>query len=190
MIIGITGVFGSGKSTAAKEFGRLGFKIIDADDIGHKLLNRPDIKNKIMRRFGNNILTNKKIDRKKLKNIVFYDKNKLSALNKLLHAEIVKEIRNRIRKQKSKRIAIDAALIIEFGELDYFDKLIVVKISKENQLKRLLKKGKYNKEIIDNIINSQLPQEEKLKYADYVLDNNAQLAGLRKQVKKIYNKIV
>ncbi len=188
MIVGITGVFGSGKSTAAEEFRKLGFKVINADEVGHKLLGRADIKNKVIGKFGKSILTNNKIDRRKLKNIVFYDKGMIMQLNRIIHQEIIKEIKIIIKKSKNDKIIVDGALLIEAGFKE-LDKLIVVKINNKNRMKRLLKKGKYNKEEINNIIKSQLPQKEKLKHADFVVDNDKSISDVRKQIKEIYSKI-
>ena len=77
MILGITGVFGSGKTTVARLFSKYGYKCVNADSIGHRLLNENPIKNKVIKEFGKSILSNNKIDRRKLKKIVFFNKNKL-----------------------------------------------------------------------------------------------------------------
>ncbi len=184
MKLGITGVFGSGKTTVAKLFAKHGYKHINADQIGHKLLDKPPIKNKIIKAFGKGILTNNKIDRKKLKNIVFYDHKALIKLNKMLHPAIIREIKS----AKGKNIVIDAALLIEVKALNLVDKLIVVKINKKEQLKRLSKKKKYTKKEINNILKSQLSQKEKLKYADITVDNSKSLDYTKKQVEKIIKK--
>ena len=181
MIIGVTGVFGSGKTIVAKMFARYGYNHINADEIGHKLLNKKDVKNKVVKEFGKEVLTKNKIDRRKLKNIVFYDNKKLKKLNKLLHPLIIKEIKNKIKKNS----VVDGALLIEAKALNLVDKLVVVKISKKEQMKRLLKKRKYTKKEINNIIKSQLSQKEKLKYADAVVDNSKDLKNTEKQVKAI-----
>jgi len=189
MILGITGIFGSGKTTVARLFSKHGYKIINADEIGHKLLNKKPIKNKIIKEFGKSILTKGKIDRKKLKNIVFYNHKKLIKLNKIIHPLIIKEISSTIRKSKNKNIAIDAALLIEAKALNLVDKLIIVKINKKEQLKRILKKNKYNKKEINNIIKSQLPQKEKLKYGDYIIDNSRGLRDTKKIIKNTLDEL-
>jgi len=184
MILGITGIFGSGKTIVAKLFAKHGYKVINADEIGHKLLNKKPIKSKIIREFGKSILTNKKINRRKLKYIVFYNHKKLIKLNKIIHKPIINEIKS-IIKNKNKKIIVDGALLIEAKCVNLFDKLIVVKINKKEQLKRVLKKGKYSRTEINNILKSQLSQKEKLKYADITVDNTKSLDNTKKQVEKI-----
>lgn len=185
MILAITGNIGAGKSAASELFVKAGYYLINADKIGHELYLLPKIKNKVIKKFGKGILTDGEIDRKKLKQIVFHNKNKLFQLNRIMHPEIVMEINKRIKKSKSRKIVIEAALTIEFGFRNY-DKLLLITIEKKEQIKRLLKKGKYNKEEINNIIDSQMLQEKKMAYADYIIDNS----GTKKELKQNINKII
>jgi dephospho-CoA kinase len=185
MIIGITGIFGSGKTIVSRLFAKHGYKVVNADEIGHRLLNKRPIKDKVIKVFGKSILVNNRINRRKLKDIVFNNHRKLIKLNKIIHPPIIKEIKSIIKKSKNKKIVIDAALLIEVKALSLVDKLIVVKINKKEQLKRVLKKKKYNKKEIRNIIKSQLSQKEKLKYGDYIVDNSGSLNNTKKQVNRI-----
>ena len=187
MNIGITGVFGSGKSTVAKLF--TNYKYVNSDSIGHKLLGKTSVKNKIVKIFGKKILTSGKIDRRKLKNIVFYDYKSLVKLNKIIHPPIIKEIKKIISKNKGKNVIVEGALLIEVKCLGIFDKLIVVKVTKKEQMKRALARKKYDKTEIESIVKSQLSQKEKLKYADYIVDNSKGINNTKKQVKKIIEKL-
>src|SRR3989338_984721 len=184
MIIGVTGVFGSGKTTVSNMFLNHCYLIINADEVGHRLLNREDIKKSVVKQFGEGILTDGLVDRSKLKEIVFHNSEKLKELNKM-HPEIIKEIKRMIKESGEDKVVVDGALLIEAKGLSLVDKLIVVKIDRHEQIRRALKKGKYNREEIENIIKSQLSQEEKLKYADYVVDNSGDLVNTEKQVEKI-----
>ncbi|MFH2028299.1 MAG: dephospho-CoA kinase [Nanoarchaeota archaeon] len=181
MKLGITGIFGSGKTTVAKHIAKKGYKHINADQIGHKLLDKTKIKSKIIKQFGKQLLTNNKIDRRKLKNIVFYNNKELIKLNRIIHPYIIKEI----KKQITKKCIIDAALLIETKATRLVDKLIVIKITKKELLRRLEKKNKYNKTEINNILRSQLSQREKLKKADIIIDNSKDINYTKKQVSKI-----
>jgi dephospho-CoA kinase len=184
MIVAITGNIGSGKTEVCRIFQEEGWHLIDADKVGHRLYLRPDMKEGVIERFGDGILTEGEIDRKKLKAIVFYNPGELKALNKIMHPEIIKEIRKEIAGIKDKHVILEGAILIEMGEHD-FDKLLLVTVEKGKQMERLLKKGKYNKEELNNILKSQMPQEEKIKYADYIVDNSGTLDELEKNVKRI-----
>lgn len=181
MIIGITGSFGSGKTTIANLFKKYNFKIINVDrlykDIHEK--NKP-LKNKIKKEFGT-------INRAELKNIVFKNSKRLKKLNKITHPLILKEIKKALKKLKNKNILIDIPLLIEANATNLVDKIIVVKCKQETQIKRILKKKKYTKEDINNIIKSQMPLKEKIKYADFVIDNDNSINKTKNQVNRIIN---
>ena len=194
MIIGITGSIGSGKTTAAKIFSKLHFSRIDADEIGHHILKRNSVAyRKIIKIFGNGILDkNRDIARKKLSDIVFNDKKSLEKLNSITHLIIINEIKNQIKKIQKKcggraGIIIDAPLLLETKTVTFVDKVIVVECSKENILKRLSKK--YSMGEIEKILNAQMPLDEKLRHADFVIDNNKDLKHLEKQVKNTIKNI-
>ena len=193
MIIGITGPIGSGKSTVAKLFSRYHFSRIDADEIAHELLKNSEIKNKIIKEFGNKILDKQKnIDRKKLGSIVFNDNVQLKKLNSIMHTTIIKEIKNKINKTKNKcgddaKIIIDAPLLFETETEHVADKIIVVKSKKENIFKRLDKK--FSKDQIEKILKAQMPLEDKIKRADFVIENNDDLKDVEKQVIGVIKKL-
>lgn len=193
MILGITGSIGSGKTTVAKLFTKHWYYRIDADEIGHIIIQKNSaIYKKLLNFFGNDILDkNKNIDRDKLGDIAFNDINKLKKLNSITHPTILKEIKNRIKeiKQKCKdktKIAIDAPLLLETNTKNLVDKIIVIKCNEDNILKR---NKKYQKEKIEKILKLQMSFKEKLKYADFVIDNNKDLKYLEKQVKGIIRKL-
>ncbi len=190
MIIGVTGVFGSGKTIVSRLFAKKGYKVVNADEIGHRLLNKKPIKDKVINEFGKSILVNNRINRRKLKDIVFNNHRKLVRLNKIIHPPIIKEIKSIIKKNKNKKIIVDGALLIEAKCANLFDKIIVVKINRKEQLKRVLKKRKYNKKEINNITKSQLSQKEKIKYADYVIDNSGELLDTNRKVTEIINQLI
>ena len=193
MILGITGSIGSGKTTAARIFSKYHYNGIDADEIGHSLMNNKKLKNKLIKNFGNEILSrNKSIDRKKLGNIVFSDNKKLKKLNSIIHPLIINEIKSQIKKIQKKywddsKIIIDAPLLIETNLKNYVDKVIVVKADKNKIIMRLNKK--FPREKIERILKAQMPLENKLKYADFVIENNGGKKELEKQVVRIIQKL-
>jgi len=179
MIIGITGSFGSGKTTIANIFKNYGFRVINVDKLYHYIYNKPLLKNRIKKEFNTT-------NRNKIKKIVFSDSRKLKKLNKITHPLIIKEIKKLI---KNKNIIIDAPLLLEAKAQSLVDKVIVVKANKKNSIKRILKKKKYSKKEIGQIIKSQMPLKKKLKYADFVVDNNKSVKDVREQVKGIVDKL-
>jgi len=194
MIIGITGSIGSGKTTVAKIFSKHQYNRIDADEIAHRIIKKNSVAyKKIIERFGSSILDkNKSIDRKKLGDVVFNDNTKLKKLNSITHPIILKEIKNLINKIKSRcghktRIVIDAPLLLETRTKSFVDKIVVVKTNKEQIIKRMNKK--YPKEKIERILKAQMPLNEKIKHADFVVDNSRNIKHLENQVKKIIEEL-
>lgn len=180
MIIGITGSFGTGKTKISKIFKKYKYKVINVDNLYAKILRKNlGLRRKLKKEFGTS-------NRKKLRNIVFKNKEKLNMLNTLTHPRIIKEIKKLIANyqkiNKNQKIIIDAPLLIESQAINLVDKIIVVKCSKKEQTSRILKKKKYKKAEIINIIKSQMPIKEKLKYADFVIDNSHSMGQTKEQV--------
>ena len=188
VIIGVTGSVGSGKTTVSGIFRKYGFVVINADEIGHGILKKNSVAyKKIVKGFGNGILDRKKnIDRKRLGSVVFNDDKKLKRLNSITHPTIINEIKNKIRKYGKTGIIIDAPLLLETREKNLADKIIVVKCSIKNIIKR---NKKFLKEKIEKILKLQMPLEEKLRFADFTIDNNKDLKHLEKQVNKIIEEL-
>ena len=198
LIIGLTGGIVGGKSTAASMFKDLGAKIVDVDKIGHSVIlpHRPAWK-KIIRLFGKDFLRNDlTIDRGKLGKIVFTNQILLKKLNEITHPEIIKVIKKEINLAKNKTynqekiLIIDAALIYEAKMDRLMDKIIVVYINEDVQTKRLIKRNDLSKEEALQRIKSQMPIKEKVKMADYVIDNSNSMDETKKQVEKIWKKLV
>jgi dephospho-CoA kinase len=186
MIIGITGSIGSGKTTAANLFRKYGFRIINVDKFYANIYREnKSLKNKIKKEFGTT-------SRNKLKKIVFNDYKKLKKLNQITHPIIINEIKKsikNIKKNKKTEIIIDAPLLLETKTKNLVDKVIVVKCNEKTQISRVLKKKKYTGKEIKNIIKSQMPLNKKLKYADFVVENNGNINNLEKQIKDIVKKL-
>lgn len=185
MILGITGSFGSGKTTVSNIFKKYGFEVINADKLYHGIYNKNKaLRNKIKKEFGT-------LDRSKIKKIVFNNYKKLQKLNKITHPIIINTLKKQINRinKNNKKIAIDVPLLFEAKMQNMFDKIIVVKCNEKTQIKRLLKKKKYSKKEIMQIIRSQMPIEEKVKYADFVLDNSKTIKETEKQVHTILSSL-
>jgi len=195
IVIGLTGSFGTGKSTVARMFKELGARVLDADTIAHDLI-RPgrDSWRKIVHCFGPDILNrNQSINRDKLAKIVFRKRQDLRKLEQIIHPLVVREIARRLGKiensRKNEIVVIDAPLLIEVGLAKKVDILIVVKLNRTEQIVRALKQKGISRAQILKRIRSQLPLSKKIAIADYVIDNNGRKNDTRRQVKKIWEEI-
>lgn len=188
MVIGVTGSFGSGKSTVARMFASLGARLIDADRIAHQLISpETSAYRKIVKSFGRRILTKEaRIERKKLGRLVFGNRQLLRKLNRIVHPQVITVIKKEIVKSKKKIFVLDAPLLIEAGLRKKVDLLIVVRNTRKKQIERLLKKDSYSKAEIIKRINSQMALSKKMRLADFIIDNRGSLENTRMQVKKIY----
>lgn len=191
IVVGVTGAFGSGKSTVARIFASYGAKIIDADKIAHASLKRgADIYKKIVSIFGMRVIgKNKEIDRKRLAEKVFNDERSLKKLESVVHPAVIRIIKSKIGSIKKGVVVLDAPLLLEAGLKKEVDKLIVVKIDKGIQLRRLFKKTSLKKADISKRIRFQISQKEKSRFADFIIDNSATLKETRKQAAEIRRKL-
>jgi len=191
IILGLTGNFGSGKTTVAKIFRSYGGRIIDADRIAHDVIKpRGRAYKKIVAKFGSGVLRkNKTVDRSKLARIVFNDKKLLKILNKVIHPEVIRIIKSRIRKAPSKVIVLDVPLLIESGLEKLVDKLIVVNTARQKQIERIIKKTSLCKTDILKRVKHQLPLSVKARLADFVIDNSGTIKETKKQVRGIWRRM-
>lgn len=194
-IIGVTGGFGTGKTTVANIFKKLGAKVIDADRIAHRLLfKKSAVYNKTVAEFGCRILNkDETIDRKRLSRIVFNDARKLRAYLKIIHPEIKRIIKREIKQAsdgtKARVIVLDAPLLIEAGLAKAVNKLLVVKAKRDIQICRLKNKFALNKSDILKRIKFQLPLSKKIKMANFIIDNSRTVKDTEKQVRKIWREV-
>lgn len=193
--IGMTGGIGSGKNQVADIFNQLGFYTIDSDISSRKVMEKGEAAyEKIVSFFGSDILDkNGSILRKKLGDIVFNDKAKLKTLENIVHPAIYeyeKKERSKIYGRDDKAVVIThAALIIESGSIDKYDALIVISCPDELQVERVMQRDNFSEEKARNIVAHQMPNEERLKYADFIIDNSSTLDDLYNEVKRVHNLI-
>ena len=191
-VIGVTGNFGTGKTFVASIFASLGAKVLDADRIAHDAI-KPGMPayRRIVGIFGSSILDNKgNIERKRLARIVFSSKEDLRRLNRIVHPEVIKVIKRKIaRAGKARVVVIDAPLLIETNLTGLVDKLIVVKSSKRAQIERCTKKFCIKKEDVLKRMGHQIPIGEKIKMADFVIDNNGTRSETKTEVRKVWRRM-
>ena len=183
--IGVTGCFGSGKSTTLDYFKEAGFPIINLDKIVSKLYKDEKIKNKIIKEFGT-------VNKKELSEIVFSNSAKRKKLELILHAPTLKEMNskiNQLKKKNKKIVFVEVPLLFEAKLENKFNKVIVIKLSKKMCVERLLKKGFIKKEIMRRL-DSQIKISEKVKKADFVIDNSKNKNMLKTQIKRICSELI
>jgi len=194
-IIGILGGIGSGKSTVAAEFAKLGCEVIDADKIAHELLDEQPVRKKVVSLFGSGILGSAgKIDRSKLADIVFADADKLSALNNIIHPLVLTRADQLIerynRQGPVKAIVLDMPLLVEVGWHKRCDRLIFVDCKPRLRADRAKKMGIFNKNQFKIRENFQISVDSKVDLTDNTIDNNFGFSRLTRQVADIFSHIV
>lgn len=190
MIIGITGSIACGKSTVSGYLKSKGYVVIDADKIGHEALDSDYVKEKLILTFGNDILENNKINRRKLGELVFGNSSNLNVLNSIIHPEIRRRILEEIDKNNDQEfIFIDVALLFEAKFDDLVDKIIVVYVDKNTQLTRLMKRNSISKKEALSRIVSQMSPIEKAKLGDYTVNNNLDVINTYEQVDKVLSEL-
>jgi len=177
-IVGITGLIASGKSTLSSYLKPQGYKIVDADAISRDITKKDRIGYaKIIEEFGRDILSlNGEIDRVKLSNIVFNDKNSLKKLNDTLHPLIFQEIDRQLDLYKDEKILfLDAPLLFEAKLDKKCDEVILVFCDEEVQISRIQKRDNKDYDSAKKIIDSQIAKEFKIEKSDYIIDNNCEI---------------
>ncbi len=191
-ILGLTGSFGTGKTLVASLFKRLGAEIIDADRIAHDVIKKnSSAYKKIIIVFGKGVLAkNGNIDRSKLAAIVFGNRKELRKLNRIVHPEVIRKIKEDMRKLgDAKAVVIDAPLLVEAKVTGMVDKLVVVKASRTNQVDRCVKKFKMKKEDVLRRIENEIPLKTKIVMADFVVSNDGRKSETKKQVEEIWRRL-
>ena len=190
--VGITGGLASGKTLVAKMFKQRGAVVLDADRIAHRTLYKNGQCYKaIIKVFGKTILNaNKSINRKKLAGLAFHNSESQKHLCSIIHPEMLGLIRKKLvkhkRQKKTKISVVDAALLIETGLYKEMDKVILIKSTKQQQIERAVKEKNISLEQVRLRMRFQLPSNKKIKYSDYVIDNQNSITSVRAQVSQIW----
>jgi dephospho-CoA kinase len=195
LIVGLTGGVASGKTAVSKVLKEQGAYIIDADRIARELVQpRKPAWKEIIRAFGQEILQEDgSIHRKKLAGKVFADAKQRKRLNRMLHPRIRKEMDRRVKeigqRDPEAIVVIDAPLLVELGNHRQTDKLIVVTSTRTQQIERLKDRDGANPEEALRIVSSQMPLEEKLKFADFVIRNEGSLEETKRKAREVFKEL-
>ena len=192
--LGITGGIASGKSAVAGMLREMGFRVIDADRLGHEVM-EPETRafGEIVAEFGAGVVdADGRIDRGKLGALVFADRGKLERLNAIVHPRVEEEMVRQFAEWEKSGIAdaafVEAALLVEAGYQKNLHGLVVAWCRPEQQVERLLARGLSGAEARRRIA-AQMPCEEKLKFATEKIDCSGTLEETRQQVEKLAKKL-
>ncbi len=192
--VGLTGGIGSGKSTVDGLFRAKGAYMIDFDELAHLVEepNGPAWKG-IVENFGREILNaDDTINREKLGDIVFRDREKLKKLNSIVHPAVFDEWKKKINdiRKEDAIIISDIPLLIEVGMQDAVDITILVYISPEEQIKRIMKRNGYSSKESEYRLNSQMSIDDKIPYADFVINNEGSIKETKKTVDEVWENLI
>jgi dephospho-CoA kinase len=196
--VGLTGGVACGKSTVAKMLADLGANTVDADVIAHELY-RPgqEVLQELVKHFGPEILkADGELDRAKLATLVF-DGGRVEELNKIVHPAVIRQQNQWMRalgeKDRYAVAIVEAALILEAGVKDHFDRIIVVTCKPAQKVARVAQRTGMSEDAaradVERRNKAQMPDEEKARRADFVIDNSGSVEETRHQVQRIYSEL-
>ncbi|CDM65278.1 dephospho-CoA kinase [Pyrinomonas methylaliphatogenes] len=193
--VGLTGSIAVGKSFVASVLRELGCHVIDADEIARAVVapGTPGLR-AIIEEFGPEFLrADGSLDRGRLAAVVFADERKRKRLNAILHPLIIAVQEERLkaleREDPNGIAVVEAALLVETGGYQRFDKLIVVHCRPEIQRERLMARNKLTRDEAERWIAAQMAQEEKMRYADFLIDTSNGFEDTRRQVEEVYRRL-
>lgn len=204
--VGLTGGIASGKSAVGEMFVALGAHLVQADRLAHELMNPGQpVYNEVVRHFGREILNpDGSVNRAKLSEVAFGGgadgakrASRIEELNRIVHPAVIRsqeEWMQAVGVQDRQAVAmVEAALILEAGSAKRFDRLVVVTCSPEQRIARFAARQKIDpaaaKREVERRMAAQLPDEEKIKAADYVIDNSGSLEQTREQVRSVWEQL-
>lgn len=194
LIVALTGNYGMGKTTVLEMFRDLGATTLKTDGIVHGLLKDASILKTVRREFGDEVFSmDGDLNREKLSSIIFRDNDKRDSLEKILHPLVFKKIEEFLKERTAKAtekdvVIIEIPLLFEKGYAKRFSKTIVVYTNEETALKRLHGSGITRDNALLRL-NAQMPIREKVKRADFVIDNSGSLEHTKAQVEATYHKL-
>lgn len=192
LIVGLTGGYASGKSTVGRMFEELGAVVIDADVLARKVVEpgRPAW-DKIVAHFGEKVLNeDKTLNRTAIGQIIFNDEMERKRLESIIHPRVLEEEQKAIydirKKYPDALIILSVPLLMESGHHKICDRIVVVSVDEETHIQRLMKRDNFSREEAVKRISAQMPLSEKLKYADYVIDNSGKIEETEKHVRNVF----
>jgi dephospho-CoA kinase len=187
IVLGLTGSFGSGKSTVARMFAEMGVPVIDADQVAREVV-EPGTSGlaKIVEAFGSGVLDAEgRLDRKRMADLIFQDEEARRKLNGIVHPRVGQELARFVMEHAGEPvIVLEIPLLLEGGRKAPVNKVVVVTANDEARLARLRAAG-FTPAEVEARLRAQMPQEEKVKLADHVIRNDGGLEATRRQVREL-----
>jgi len=187
-VVGMTGGIASGKTTVSDMFRRLGAEIVDADILARQVVQPGSpVLNQIRERFGNDVIcTDGTLNRPLLRERMIQSPELRQELNTITHPEIIRLEQAEIEASTRELILVDAPLLIESGSYERFREIILVYVTPEIQMKRLMKRDDLTREQASSFLSTQMELEEKKRFATYLIDNSGTLEETASQVVRLY----
>ncbi len=194
-IIGLAGGVGAGKSTVAAELGRLGCAVVDADAIGHRVLDEPDIREAVRRRWGDRVTdADGRVDRSALAEVVFADRDEAEAINRLLHPRIrrlaEKQVEQSLRQESVAAVVIDAPLLFEAGWDELCTVCVFVDSPEDERRRRVAQERGWDEPTWRRREKMQIPLDKKARSCQYRVENSSSVSHLREQARELFQKVV
>lgn len=194
LLVGLTGGIASGKSTVCNIFGELGAKIIDADVIAKDVCRQGmPAYQQIVAHFGDNVMLDTgDLDRRALREIIFQDAEARKALEAIVHPHVRQTLQAQLQQSKAAVTIVAVPLLIEARMQDMFDRILLITANKDVQLTRLLAREMISEALAGQMVSAQIDDQQRLHYADDVIDNNGDVKNLTGQIEnlmKIYQQL-
>ena len=184
-VIGLTGSIAVGKSSVTQYLKTHGYQVLDADEISKQALNKGTKCYERVKELFDCLDENQNIDRKKLGNIVFHDPHKKQQLENIIHPYVIEVMKQGIDDCQDELIFLDIPLLFEVHLEDMCDKIIVVYVDEETQMKRLMKRNHISKEAALHLMSQQISIEKKKTMGDYIIDNRHDFLDLYQEIERV-----
>ncbi len=195
LVVGVTGIIGSGKSTFSRFWEELGARVLNTDRLAREIMeNSTAVRRKIEATFGRDSYDEAgRLNRRKIADWVFRDPEALRRLNAIVHPEVIRAVRDQIRELAQEGfhglVVVDAPLIFETGLVQILDATVVVAASEETCVRRVKARSGLTEEEVKARLKNQWPLEEKIRRADFVVWNEGSLEQLKKQAVALFEKL-
>jgi len=169
----LTGGIGSGKTFISSIFKKFGVPVYHSDEKAKELMtSNSSIRRQIVDLFGELAYINEELNRKFLSEMIFKDKSLLKKINEIAHPVVIQDFKQWATNQDSRYVICESAIVIENGLQKHFDKIICIITDENVRIQRIVKRDNSTEEKVREILNNQISDKERLKYADFIINNN------------------